>query len=429
MSAAKQRSVFPIVVAHYLASALSFILLAVLLLYAVKELNGHYFHPKLLAITHLAGLGWATLIIFGACYQLIPVVFETDLSSFKLPWLSFGLFVGGLAALVCAFWTFDPGFCMQLGGLLLLSGILVFVLIVLQTARKNPKKAGIQQEFIVTSSLWLLATAVLGVLMVFNFRFAFLPQDHLHFLRLHAHLGLAGWFLLLIIGVSAKLIPMFLVSKRQDERFLTYSYYLINSALILFLIDTYLNNLNFKTYFIGLLLFLGIVSYLVYVLICFRTRIKQQIDLPIAHTILSLILLTASVLVIPFIIHGTIKNDPGVIHYTVLYGTLIFMGWITSLILGQAFKTLPFIVWVIKYEHLSGKTKIPSPADLYKKSLLKFQTLCFVLFCCTFYPGFLLRSQALMITGLVFLAITALIYIANLLIVLLHKSTVRYDKL
>jgi hypothetical protein len=218
------------VIAHYVASAICFVAMAVMLLFASDDMQGHYFHPKLLAITHTAALGWGTLIIFGACYQLLPVILEIELYSYKLCWLSLAFFLAGLPLLVTGFWQFDPGLSMQIGSVLLVTGITIFALNIWLTARAL-KVQNIHQDFIITSALWLLATAILGVLMVFNFRFAFLPQDHLQFLKLHAHMGIGGWFLLLIIGVSSKLLPLFLVSTKQKTVYLYWSYYLINELL------------------------------------------------------------------------------------------------------------------------------------------------------------------------------------------------------
>ncbi|WP_207532517.1 hypothetical protein [Desertivirga arenae] len=420
----QSEALYKIVVGHYLFSALCFVILTMMLFHSVAELSGHYFNPRILAITHMAALGWGTTIVFGASYQLIPVIFEKDLYSYRLPWVSFITFIAGLTLLVCSFWQFDSGLCMQLGGLLLLISIVLFALIVFLTARTNKKEASIQQEFMVTSTLWLAGTALLGVLLVFNFRFAFLPKDHLHFLKLHAHMGIAGWFLLLIIGVSSKLIPMFLVSRKTNDKLLNWCYYLINGALIAFLIDTYINGINTKTYFISMVLVSGILIYLRYVSDCFRSRIKKQIELPITNTIISFVLMLAGVFVLPLIIYYQLKQDPQTVHYTTLYGSLLFMGWLSALILGQAFKTLPFIVWARKYEHLAGKSKTPLPADLYSKLLLRVQTILFLAFCLAFYLGFILKSEPITSAGLGCLILTAIVYFVNLVKVLLHKAIV-----
>ncbi|WP_374165224.1 hypothetical protein [Arcticibacter sp. MXS-1] len=429
-SQAKQRGLYPLVISHYLASAIFFVILSLMLFLSTKELAGHYFHPRLLAITHMAALGWGTLIIFGAAYQLLPVVFETELASIKMPWISFVLFLAGLAQLVWSFWEFSPGRLMQSGGLLILLAILLFAITVFRTSQQSAARGNIQQKFIVTSCLWLFLTALLGVLLVFNFNYPFLPKDHLSFLKLHAHMGIGGWFLMLIIGVSAKLIPMFLVSTRQNERLLRQSYYLCNAALLLFLTDTYLWGINRKTAVIALLLLAGLLCYAGYIVTCFRSRLKKQIELPIANTILSFILMGLAVVVLPFVIHYHLKGDPRSIHYTTLYGSLLFMGWISALILGQTFKTLPFIVWVQKYEHLAGKQKTPLPADLYKQWLLQLQTGFFLSFCFLFFVGCLFKLEVLMGAGIACLILTSLAYTINLAAILLHRSkTIHHERL
>lgn len=424
MSSGNQHSarLYPLIAAHYITSAFCFLILSVMMLFAAADFSGHYFSPKLLAITHVAALGWGTLVIFGAAWQLIPVIFETELDSQKLPWLIFLFFTSGLALLAFSFWVFDPGIFMQTGALLLLISIALFTLVIFRTSARSGRPNTIQQDFILTSCIWLTATATVGILLVFNFRYPFLPESHLHFLKLHAHMGVAGWFLLLITGISSKLIPMFLVSRKQKKGLLTWAYYLINGSLILFLTDTYISGITARTFIPATGMLAGIVVYLVYVTICFRSRIKKHIDLPVANTIISFILLLAALAVLPAIIYYHLKGSPLAIRYTTLYGSLLFIGWVSSLILGQAFKTFPFITWVRRYEHLAGKQKTPLPADLFSQNLLQAQTAAFVLFCVLFFAGVISSSASLLYGGIISLLITALTYTINLLHILVHKT-------
>lgn len=411
---------YRLVISHYLLSAIFFVAFAVMLLFSSGELTGHYFQPQLLAITHMAALGWGTLIIFGACYQLLPVILETGLYSYKMAWISLFMFVSGIILLVYSFWKFEPGNYMQCGSLFLLSGILLFGLNTFITSKKI-NHPDIHQEFIITACMWLIATGTLGTLLVFNFRYAFLPKDHILFLKLHAHMGLGGWFLMLIIGVSAKLIPMFLVSIRQKPVFLSWSYYLINAGLVLFLTDTYFYGINVKTYFIASIVAAGVVCWLIFIFHCFQSRMRKAIDLPILHTLLSFSLLGIAVFVLPFIIFHQLKTDPLAIGYTTLYGALLFMGWISALILGQTFKTLPFIVWIRHYQHLAGKGSVPMPADLFNKRLLKVQFSAFLIFAGSFYTGLFFKSKWLMYAGLICFLLVAFVYLANVMVLLLHK--------
>lgn len=412
---------FRLVIAHYLLAAICFVALAVMLQFVSGDFNGHYFQPKLLAITHTAALGWGSLMIFGACYQLLPVILETELYSYKLAWLSFGLFCIGLVLFVCSFWIFDPGLCMQAGSILLLAGILLFALNTFITSSRT-KKHTIYQDFITTACIWLLATAILGTLMVYNFRYPFLPKDHLLFLKLHAHMGIGGWFLLLIVGVSSKLIPMFLVSTKQRTAWLSWSYYLINAALVLFLVDTYLNGMNLKTFIIAFVAIAGVICWLMFIIQCVRSRMRKVFDMPVIHTFLSFFLLILALIALPFIVFYQLKSDGLSVKSTNIYGTLIFMGWISAIILGQTFKTLPFIVWIKRYQHLAGKETTPLPADLFSKKLLSAQFYIFLLFNAGFYAGLFLHSDILLKLSVFCFLLTAVIYLLNVLIVILHKS-------
>jgi hypothetical protein len=428
MSGIKQNpGLYRIVVTHYIVAAFCFLILSVMMLFSVKAFTGHYFHPQILAITHMAALGWGTMIILGASYQLIPVVLETELYSQKLAWVCFGLFLPGLAALVYSFWVFVPGIHMQCGAVLLLASVLLFTVNMYLTAKKK-KQQTIQEDFIFSACVCLCFTVALGAALVFNFTVPIFPQDQLHFLKLHAHLGLIGWFLLMLIGVSSKLVPMFLVSSYQKTGLLMVSYYLIVIALLLFLVDSYLFGLSFRTYLIFTLGAIGISCYFVFILKCLRYRLRKHIDLPMLNSFLSFILLKIAILTVPFIIYFHLKNNPATIRFSMVYGEFMLMGWITALILGQTFKTLPFIVWVKHYEHLTGKFKTPMPADLFADNLLKAQTISYIIFCVTFMPGCYFMVIPLIYAGIAALMVTAIMYVSNVFIVLFHK-TIIYGKL
>lgn len=430
MSTSTKQSIgmYYLVILHYLLAGVCFIILCVLLLFSVKELSGHYFNPSLLAITHLAALGWGTLTIFGACYQLLPVLLECNLYSNKLPWLTFALFIPGVICLVYSFWTFEPGLHMQMGATLLTLSVGTFCITIFKTAAKS-STLSIHKEFISTSCIWLLATVILGSLLVFNFQYAFLPKDHLHFLKLHSHMGIAGWFLMLIIGVSSKLIPMFLVSKIQRQGLLTWTYYLINISLLLFIIDGYIYGITSRTYGIVGIMIIGLTTYIIYVKDCFKSRLKKKLDIPILKTAIAIVMLGAAVVILPVIIYYSERNSELSRHYTTFYGMLLFMGWISALIMGQAFKTLPFIIWVKKYEHLSGKNKIPMPADLYSNNLLIIQYISYIAFCIIFFCGYLIRSEQAMYAGVLCIIIASICYVINIIIIIAHKPRLEYDRI
>ncbi|MDB5013877.1 MAG: cytochrome oxidase subunit, partial [Daejeonella sp.] len=89
---------------------------------------------------------------------------------------------------------------------------------------------------------------------------------------------------------------------------------------------------------------------------------------------------------------------------------------------GQTFKTLPFIIWIKHYQHLAGKGTIPMPADLYHKTMLKGQFTCFIIFNACFYAGLIFQYPILVKAGLACFLLTAILYMANVLVIIFHQT-------
>ncbi|RYG45630.1 MAG: cytochrome C oxidase subunit I, partial [Chitinophagaceae bacterium] len=229
------------VIPFYAYAALCLLAATVLVFFSSDELMGHHFQPKIIALTHLVALGWGTMIILGASHQLIPVLIETALHSTKLAIATFVFAAAGIPLLVYGFLVFDLSFFVILGGSLINLSIIFYVINLLLSFTRKPK-TDIHAMFIFTASVWLLLTTLLGLLLAINFTQQILSQDSLHFLTLHAHIGIAGWFLLLVTGVGSKLIPMFLISKYENRKLLYAVYFLINAAIIVFIVQFQFNN-------------------------------------------------------------------------------------------------------------------------------------------------------------------------------------------
>ncbi|WP_066834783.1 hypothetical protein [Rufibacter ruber] len=408
-----------VVLPHYAFSAVSFLGLCLLLLLSTDAFGGHYFHPKLLTLTHVAVLGWATMVIFGALYQLLPVVLEGRLYSEKLALCTFAFLGTGTILLAYSFWFFKVGLPMHLAACCLFLSFLLFNLNLIQTARKAPKWT-IEADFIVTSAVWLLLTGFIGLLMSVNLSRPFLPQDHVHYLQLHAHIGMAGWFLLLIIGVGAKLIPMFLLAHVEGTKQLTWSYNLINAGLGLFIIDhLFLHTPLLPLY--ALLVGGGVGAFLLFLWEAKKTRQRADLDLGMQQTFVALGLLVLPLLLALVVGSGVALPMPLLSSLYLVYGLTVFLGFITALILGQTFKTLPFIVWMHAYEDLVGRYKTPLPKDLYNHSLLRWQNISYLLGFVVLVTGVLLREPQLILAGAIALTLAAVLFTANVFHLLLHK--------
>src|SRR5690606_7801665 len=165
----------------------------------------------------------------------------------------------------------------------------------------------------------------------------------------------------------AKLIPMFLLGKSKKTRLLYAALILQNVGLILFLADGYFNPIGLRTLLYGLLVAAGTVCWLLYIIDAYKHRARKKIDLLMKHAGLSSLCLSFAFLCIPIVLISSQTK------WASLYGSLLFLGWITGIILGKTFKTLPSSVWSSRYETLCAETTLPVPTDLYGSKLLPYQ--------------------------------------------------------
>ena len=411
--APKNSAVLP----FYETGAIFFLALTIMLLVCPAALEGNYFQPHLLAIVHTAAIGWGTMVIFGASYQLLPVICEKDLYSASIALLSYFFLAFGAILLILSFWFFRTGVIMIGGGSLILTAALLYLLNAWKTAG-SCKKYNVQRCFVISSAVWLVVTASIGLLLAINLRYPFIPGNHLEILKLHSHAGLAGWFLQLIAGVSAKLLPMFLLGKSDKEKLLRRAFWLQNTGLVAFILDGYFNGITWRVFFYEGMVLAGVIAWLLYLTDVYGNRVKKKIDCQMKYVGISILALLISFMLIPAIYYLTAYK------WAIIYGLFVFLGWISAIILGMTFKTLPFIVWNERYKNLNGKVKIPMPKQLYKEKILDWQFRCYIMALMLLALGILLDARIMVRLSGVIWVIVAVLYTFNVAVVIFHKRRV-----
>lgn len=411
---------YKVVLPFYIYAAFAFLLSAILLLTSSSAFTDHYFQPHILAITHLMALGWGTMIILGASHQLVPVLIEGKLYSNALAYASFILAGIGIPLLVYGFYVFNMHNPAKWGGRFILLSIIAY-LINLGVSMSKSKKENIHALFVFTSALWLFLTGALGLALVYNFTYNMFPHDSLHYLPLHVHAGVIGWFLMLIIGVGSRLIPMFLISKYTNTKLLKWIFVLINGALISYILIFYFVKITEVILLPWLMLFTGIALFIFYCYSAFKHRIRKQVDEPMKVSLLAVMLLMIPLLLLLISIVSAVIFSQEDIALSLSYGFLIFIGWITAIILGMTFKTLPFIVWNKVYHKRSGIGKTPNPKDLFSNTVFKLMSVAYIAGLLLFVTGSLMIHLLLIKCGAVLLLMAAALYVFNVLKVITHK--------
>lgn len=405
-----------IVTSHFLVGGTAWLLAMILLLFNPDTLTQHFFNPKLLSLTHLLVLSWVTTIILGALYQLLPVILLCKLYSEKLAIASFILLQLGSIGIFLCFWNAVFNYPLIISGILVCLSIALFCFNLCMTIRKSTVKR-IEKTFILSSIVWLALTVSIGLLLAINFSFPFLQISHLEILKLHAHFGIVGWFIQLIIGISSVLLPMFFLAHNLKKKPLHLSFYLLNAALVL----GALSKIFHLEIGIPISLLLGITSigaYLYFIFIAYQKRLKRKLDVGMKKSVLSLAFLLIPLgLSIPIFFNHRTET-----HFlAIAYFITLLIGVISSLIMGQTFKTLPFIIWLKTYKSFIGKEKTPLPKDLYSHPLVRWQNgIHFSGFALLLF-GISFHTIILITVGLSLLVLAALLYYKNIIAIIFHK--------
>jgi hypothetical protein len=128
--------------------------------------------------------------------------------------------------------------------------------------------------------------------------------------------------------------------------------------------------------------------------------------------------LALALLSIPFILLFIISvtqnvPQPGVVS---VYGFSFFGGFIGTIIMGQTFKTLPFIVWM----HITNPGKLPEimPKDLFNERCVKGQMFLYLSGYLLFLSGLLTKQLLFLYSGSCLMTIAAAWYLVHVLFII-----------
>ncbi len=375
-----------------LTGLLAFLTAMVMLLLRPEILAAYHYNQYVISMTHLLVLGWILSIVMGAMYQLVPVALETELYSERLARWQYLLHLAGFVGMTVMFWTWNMK---QVGhfGSVLTAGVGLFVFNLVRTLLRIRRWNVI--AFSVASALGWLSLAVLagltlaagkcsydalaarapsgplGGLVVCLRSLGTLPAhfDQMSAMHAHAHLGAIGVFLMLIVGISYKLLPMFTLSELQSRWRPYASIALLNSGLLGAFFAILLRSP--AKFAFAILIVTGLVIYGWEVVAIVRARKRRLLDWGLKYFLTALCLLGVVAALALLLSWPGLPLTPFTGQLENLYGFLGLAGVFSLAIVGMLFKILPFLVWYRSYSRSIGKVKVPSLADLYSPAWQK----------------------------------------------------------
>jgi hypothetical protein len=343
--------------AYLLTAAVAFVAGALALPWLAAELAGHYYHPRLFALTHTFTLGWITLTIFGASYQLVPIVLGRPLWSERLARRQLAVLVVGVAGMIGHF---------ALGEWrgLAWSAALVALGTAAHLGNVALSLRGLRQwtftaRLVTMAHVGLALTVVLGVLIAVDHVIRVLPDDVLARLHAHVHLALLGWVLPMVIGVAARAYPMFLLAREPAGRLRHVQLWGVAAGVPATVLGLLLG-IHVVVALGALAVAAAVGAHLTWVSAMVRQRRRPGLDWG-----LRFVLAGATALVPATLIGLALALDVAAgPRWSLVYAVLAFGGWASLTIVGMMLKIVPFLVWYRAYAPRAGRAPVPALPQL-----------------------------------------------------------------
>jgi hypothetical protein len=343
-----------------LAGVVSLVIGVILIIAFPEILATYHYNQRVVAVTHLLVLGFMGSVVMGALYQLVPVALETSLHSVRPGRWHWACHTTGFLGMTAMFWKWNMPMVGLFGSLFAI-GVGLFCYNLVRTLQKVPRW-NVVATAILSVLVWLTLTVVAGLYLAATKCWSFSPFHPIAAMHAHAHMGGIGVFLLLIVGISYKLIPMFVLGEIQSPRRARWSVILINTGLVGLSVALLLESpwkLLFAIVIIG-----GFASFVTEIGAILRRRQRRRLDwgmwqflgaigLLLLLTILALVLCWPALPITEFT--AQLEN---------VYGLIAVLGVITLAMVGMLHKIVPFLVWYRCYGPRIGREPVPSLAEM-----------------------------------------------------------------
>jgi hypothetical protein len=332
--------------------------------------------PETLVLVHIVTIGWLSLLMCGALFQFVPVLIAQPLRGGRLVLPALICLLSGLAFLLAGFLqlagTLDTGVpLLAIAGMLLPAGFLLVAVVLVGTLLQA--SLTLPARFVAAGLACVLVTGILGALFALLLS-GFLPalagiDFRTHALPVHIAVGLGGWLTFTAIGVSYRLLPMFMLSPDGERATSRVVWWSGIAALVLMALASPIVAMMEKTgstaapdAAAGLAAMLGLVSLFLYgvdLAFFYRHRKRRVIELNSrAAQGAFLALIASAILLFALLATGMLGQHVGALLY------LVAFGWLTGLGLSQLYKIVPFLTWLECYGPVMGRKPTPRVQDL-----------------------------------------------------------------
>lgn len=344
---------------HFAAATMYLLAGALGLVWVAPDLAaGAYPSPHVAAVTHLFTLGWITMTIFGALAQLLPVALGAPLRSTRVGHASFWSFAPGVG--IFAAGVADGSTVLRHAGIALVGlGVLLAIGNIAATLPRA-RARDVTWAAIALAITFLGSTLALGAVLLHNMQTGFIAAERTRVLAVHLHVAIIGWALVMIAGVSHRLLPMFLLAHGADTRWTRRSLAMLAVGVPVLTVGIIAQRAAPSWAGVALIE-AGVACFLHQVYAFHRVRVKRRLDVAMRFVATALGFLLVSALLGPVVFMAGVRHN----RLDTAYVAIGLLGGIVLFIVGFFYKIVPLLAWTVRYRGRLGKEHVPTVAETF----------------------------------------------------------------
>lgn len=318
--------------------------------------------PHILALVHLATLGWLTMVVLGALQQLLPVILVTPLRGSLPARLAYPVYAAGVLLLISGFALNRPPL-LAVGGSLVVLAVLALVG-VLGVTMRHATTHPLSLRYLVAALGYLVVVVALGLTLALNLQFGFLGAALTHLLLAHVLLGVVGWLTTMLMGVSYTLARLFALAHRHDDCWGRIVFVLLNVGVMGLALGFTMSWPVAVLALPGACLVAAVWLYAADFVRLLRGRLRKALE-PTQYCAAAgaayLVVLVPGGLVVALVGWGDTR-------LVTALGLAALVGWLGQNTLGYLYKIVPFLVWQDRFGARVGRERVPLMRDLVRAS-------------------------------------------------------------
>ncbi|WP_246032224.1 hypothetical protein [Sulfurimonas crateris] len=350
------------------------------------------------------------MTIFGAMAQLVPVVLEVGHFGVELFYAIWPLLAIGTIMMAFGFTSY-PTF-LPFGGTIVLVAMMIFVMEIFLTIKKV-KKFNLVISSILIANIFLLFGIIFGLVMALGYA-GMVDVDINALLKGHVFLVVIGYIVVIIMGLSVVLLPMFGLSHGFSKKPLEIAIFLVSISVIMVVLSS-LSASALLAYGGYILASAGLLIYFYFIYTIHKTRARKEIDIYAKSLLFAYFSLIASLSLA--LIYFAVGYEP----LLLASAWMMFFGFFAFVITGHIYKIIPFLVWFERFSPLVGKQKVPMLADMLPARSSSAQLLFCALGVVVVATAILLQDGLVLKAGASFLLMGALALLRSVFYMINYK--------